>query len=123
MKGCLVPLPEPACTACLPGAFSRSKTPIQRQRQNTEYGVYKPGPEGREPVPSESNMMRIIFWTLAAATFVLGAPVAQEPDAPVAYETSGQRRMLAPQEDTPGDIEFKNKKEEGIFRGLLSQIY
>merc|ERR1711894_519548 len=67
-------------------------------------------------VPSESNMMRIIFLTLAAATFVLGAPVAQEPDALVAYETSGQRRMLTPQEDTPGDIEFKNRKEEGIFR-------
>merc|ERR1711911_73833 len=65
-------------------------------------------------VHSDSNMMRIIFFTLAAATLVLGAP--RVPRAPVAYETSGQRRMLAPQEDTPGDIEFKNKKEEGIFR-------
>ena len=71
---------------CLPGDFSRSKSPNQRQN----LGVYKLRPVGREPVHSESNMMKLIILTLAAATLVLGAPHA--PLAPVADETSAPRR-------------------------------
>ena len=62
-------------------------------------------------------MMKLIILTLAAAGLVLGF--------------ASSCPIKAPQKDTPGDIAFKNNQdkqeaalppEEGIFRGLMSQI-